>query len=1035
MSPLPVGTYPIGGPVIFTGEKPTATAELYAAGARWIGENGAEVIERSGSVGSYAYAWVAKGGSTTSTTSVRPTVEVQNADYAILATDENKVLVNQGNANHTFTLPAISSSVPVGWSIYLVNDSLNNDVTVRTTGADTIETGHAAPGPSQRVPPGAALELLVITTSHWIATADTALQRYAEDDVARDAAATAAEGAMEALSGVRTNSDRLNITERKTAGLDIVSDGPGLTTAPAAEAGIAIFAATSTVGAGLTDGSRNLQSSDIASYSWQQTVALGATEQATIVRVEGTKGPIDYYLEHGAESTQLQSYRKILSDSAWDYYYVGNFANMRLTIQKRAELTHTRFHDELAGDALQQVGDLLDEHRPDPSITVDPPAWAHDTLARTFLITIHDLRPSNALATVDKVRLFIEGSPIATLNWTYASGARVLAFPVEAAAALTNITNNTSIDDTVYFQLGFHATAGGNPVDANSVLTLNTGVPVLARADVPTPGASSTLVEHPRVFHANAIAAPDPDDASIQQIHFQPNEHGLKPLPNSLFTFVWALAPNLTINRFTMSPHGTPHADATTVGFSDRDGQAGFNNSSRLKRNTTYLARFSGSAITILTALNDTDAAAFLSLIKSPRQPTDRGKFITVSPTDENMLALSNPPDPGVVSTAPGAAFETTLIGSGNFDATTALRYATQVNSADITIPAAGEWAIVSFGGPTATTNATGNWHIINLTTLRAAVANYGENPQSVTNKGLIFTDAIATGQDAYLGVTSARKLLFASSGPTDAIPLTIRLITPAAVANNLLIDNPAMPVLADATNRDKVLYRAGRLYKNEPLHYADPTATYRDFAGSDLPTGYSWGGAVQVSPSPTGRSDNNVIYSIPGGHALRKITGGGRAWWVNYTLPNWQGAVANESAADQIVGKVGDVVFFNGKVQVVATYTPRTPDQFHWVPIEKQRFEQTVGASPATLPFGSHTIHYLLTSAGHTFPQSVKLSQLAETSKTLFADTKNVTVSQADRPADVAATMSYNATTRILTYAGESSHDALSDIVVEGEA
>ena len=58
--PLPVGTYPIGGPMVLTGEKPAATAELFEAGARWIGPNGTEVIERGGD---NSYSWVVKAGS------------------------------------------------------------------------------------------------------------------------------------------------------------------------------------------------------------------------------------------------------------------------------------------------------------------------------------------------------------------------------------------------------------------------------------------------------------------------------------------------------------------------------------------------------------------------------------------------------------------------------------------------------------------------------------------------------------------------------------------------------------------------------------------------------------------------------------------------------------------------------------------------------------------------------------------------------------------------------------------------------------
>ena len=151
----------------------------------------------------------------------------------------------------------------------------------------------------------------------------------------------------------------------------------------------------------------------------------------------------------------------------------------------------------------------------------------------------------------------------------------------------------------------------------------------------------------------------------------------------------------------------------------------------------------------------------------------------------------------------------------------------------------------------------------------------------------------------------------------------------------NLLIDNPASPIAASADNLDKILNRAGRLYRNTPVHYTDPTATYRDFAATDLPAGYTWGGAVQVSPAPSSVPDNRVIYTIPGGEFERKITTGGVAFWVIYDQPNWRGPAADNSDADRKVRAAGDVVFFGGKVQVAATYTARTPDRFEWRPID----------------------------------------------------------------------------------------------------
>lgn len=163
--------------------------------------------------------------------------------------------------------------------------------------------------------------------------------------------------------------------------------------------------------------------------------------------------------------------------------------------------------------------------------------------------------------------------------------------------------------------------------------------------------------------------------------------------------------------------------------------------------------------------------------------------------------------------------------------------------------------------------------------------------------------------------------------------------------SQNLLLDTPGSPIAATATNARHVLYRAGDFYRNEAVHTADPSATYRAFAASDLPAGYTWGGAVQVNPGASTVTDNRVVYSIPANRFERKITTGGVAFWVGYNVANWRGPVADESAADRTVQAVGDVVFFGGSVQVVATFTARTPDRWQWTRIRDDELIARVAA------------------------------------------------------------------------------------------
>ena len=910
--PAPRGTYIIGGPMVFTGEQPDASVELYNAGAKWIGPNGTEVIERSGTSPNYVYTWVPKGGG-------------------------------------------------------------------------------------------------------------------GEDATARAAAAVAEAGAQEALGGVRTNSNRLDVVERQTEDIDIVSDGKGLVDAPADEAGIAIFAAGTTVGDGLIGGTRPLEAGDLTGYSWLQATDLGATNQAVIIRVEGTLGPLDYYLTAGGQELPVHSYRKVLSDDNWDYFYMGVFSGTRIEVQKRGDVTHTRYHGELGGRAEAQVESAIEAHEPGPSITVDPPVWGSDASRRTLFITLNNIENAPNLSSVDKVRLNLNGSIIPPLDWDFSFGARVLAFPITDTTILDNIASNIDLNDpektTLINYISFHATAGGAVNSGNETYRINFSMEAVSPDNVPTPGQTTVFSEHPRVFHALADSVSDPDVSGSFIIHFQPTEHGLVPVKNSLFTFTWNITPTTNITNYKISERGVAVADAITVNLTDRHSGGNFGMGGSLNSGTTYLARYSGSTVNVLGPLFDLSSEQILNLAKGIRVAGDRRKFLGTSADDENMLALLDAPAGG----GGQSVFDTTRIGRGNFTTTAANTFATQSNSADITIPATGKWAIVNFGAWAANNQGSGEWYWIDLDVLRANIGTYGGDADaSGATTGIIFPDAIArSGHDGTLAVTSARKLLFASSGASSAVPLEIRLVTPAELAHNLIIENPASPIAATADNHDRILYRAERLWRNEILHYTDPTATYRDFATTDLPAGYRWSGAVQVTPSPTGRPDNDVVYSIPAGHAQRKITGGGRAWWVNYVLPNWRGTANDQSGADQKIHAAGDSIFFGGKVQVAATYTARTPDQWHWVPLEKRRFEQVVGASPATLPEGSFEIAIKTNRGSNHWQSRFLLSQLTTANEGYH-------FREASGSGGRVLTIRYAPTTRQLTYSFDGGGD--NEIRVIGE-
>ena len=213
-----------------------------------------------------------------------------------------------------------------------------------------------------------------------------------------------------------------------------------------------------------------------------------------------------------------------------------------------------------------------------------------------------------------------------------------------------------------------------------------------------------------------------------------------------------------------------------------------------------------------------------------------------------------------------------------------------------------------------------------------------------------IFTRPVASGL-SWRDISAPSTVITSANAGDIGLYLTngwTRVGNVVGTGQNLLLDNAASPIAASAANAANVLYRAGNFYRNEAVHVADPTATYRAFATSDLPNTYVWGGAVNVNPTASTTTENTVIYSIPAARFERKITTGGIAVWIGYDQANWRGPVADESAADRTVQAIGDVVFYGGTVYVVTAYTARTPDRFQWTRIRDEDLIARVDAIAA---------------------------------------------------------------------------------------
>ena len=69
--------------------------------------------------------------------SATPPLKSQTANYTILASDGNGVIVYSGSDGATFTLPDITGGVAVGWRITVVCNSSSGDF-VRVSGMAVI---------------------------------------------------------------------------------------------------------------------------------------------------------------------------------------------------------------------------------------------------------------------------------------------------------------------------------------------------------------------------------------------------------------------------------------------------------------------------------------------------------------------------------------------------------------------------------------------------------------------------------------------------------------------------------------------------------------------------------------------------------------------------------------------------------------------------------------------------------------------------------------------------------------------------------
>lgn len=100
---LPPGTYPVGGPIIGTAEKPAASRELFEAGAVWIGNGEVDVIHFTNG----AYTWAPIGGA--DATRLKEELEAKIAQEAQTRVAADTALTQKGDAETTARVQAVAA--------------------------------------------------------------------------------------------------------------------------------------------------------------------------------------------------------------------------------------------------------------------------------------------------------------------------------------------------------------------------------------------------------------------------------------------------------------------------------------------------------------------------------------------------------------------------------------------------------------------------------------------------------------------------------------------------------------------------------------------------------------------------------------------------------------------------------------------------------------------------------------------------------------------------------------------------------------
>ena len=705
-----------------------------------------------------------------------PSVDDKTSNYTIVADDRGNSIRAVGVTPLTFTLPNITGDVGIGWEVVVINAS-SRTLTLDGNGADTI-SGNAM----RDIPAGEAVRVQVTSVATWSITADTgrtdlsALQtkvdRYSENPSGNSAAEAGYWNLLRTYRGLTYNST--------VFGAGAISEGTLMFGVRDSTAGTISFIV-------------HLYTEDLEVVDYAEAnVTVEVLLESSGVRTNG--GALTAITQRGSGRVYEFTFRTGSSTGVINLTnYLIRFSSKILdslaevsahAADASAHSGVTRAVIPLRHTEVSQTGDNHIILTPNPPVAsyVDGMSYQFTSpITNTGHITVA-ISGLESRAVRPRTNEFFTGGEVQIgdlLTLHLYRTASVVDFILDIPARLDDVT---AIETKLNRYADNPRGNGATHADAWELLNSYSGITYNAGNFTSGTLNEGRIMSAPRNATAGTIT---------YIVHLFAND---LEVVDYLTTAIGAVTGDSRIESMWRQLTASGGTAANGLRNSGRLVSAALDSGTRVLRVTFETA--SGSSIlngvnyrpeytSLLESQLDAATAELADHTLFNAEPHSQyaelagadfiGPVTVQTPTLDAQAASKGYVDSQAYN--PASGFATTPIGSGSYDATVNGRFALEANSPDITIPAEGEWAIVRFG--TTADPDEGDWHWLNLTRLRSRTSSdYGDSATAANVSIGFFFSVGRGGAHAYLGITSDRKLLFASSDAGhDPMPLEIHFV------------------------------------------------------------------------------------------------------------------------------------------------------------------------------------------------------------------------------------------------------------------